>query len=275
MKAMRVAAQPDRSLRILPLPLPLEKRKGVADPEIYHRQARGEVPVTGFVPERSNVLRAVTLSDGRFEGLASQKGSLLTFVISGNVTLRAGSDSCQLESGDVFLTDDVSSSAVTVDVSNQVRLVQIDVASDWPDAGAEHPDTGTIMPREMQAPNLKRMYTGRDDKSYFNDFTEIFAAPLDEWTEARPIQGFRILCWGEGGKIAYHPGVVSQIGLILSGALELQVSGDEETQVFYAGDMCMAEDRTGMGHRNKKHGSSHTIHFVFSDEHLWPYEKSH
>lgn len=275
MKAMHIATQADGKLAILPLPLPLEKREGVADPEIYRRQARGEAPIAGFTPQRSNVLRAITLSDGRFGGLATQPGALLTFVISGNIALTTEAGTCELESGDVFLTDGNSSSAVTVDTANEVRLIQIDVAADWPGPDAELQEPGTLMPRTSVAPNLKRMYTGSDDKSYFGEFAELFDAPLDQWTPPRPILGFRILCWGEGGKIDYHPGVISQIGLIMSGALELQVSGDEAQEVFFAGDICLAEDRTGMGHRNKKRGTSHTTHFVLAEENLWQYTKAH
>lgn len=270
MKAIRVVTQPDGAFQIAPLPLPVQQRKGIADPENYRQQARGDAPIGRFSTQRSNFLRAIVLSDGKFDGLATQPGALLTFVISGDFTLAAGEQTCQLEPGDVFLTDAKSSSGVTLDVRNQGRLVQIDVTKDWPGPEAEIQEPGTIIPRENGAPpNFKRMYTGKDGKAFFGEFSQMFSSPPDLWTAPRPIQGFRMSCWSSGG-IEYHPCVVNQVGLVMSGGLELQVSGDGATEVFYAGDICLAEDRTGEGHRNRKRGVSHTTYIVIADENLWP-----
>jgi hypothetical protein len=127
MKAVRVSAEQDRTLNIVPLALPTAHRKGEASAERYRQQSKGQLPRgNSFNPLPSDFLRAIVLSDGRFGGLASQPGSLLSFVISGNVTLIAGpSQTCQLGPGDILLTDEKSSPHVALDVRSQSRLLQI------------------------------------------------------------------------------------------------------------------------------------------------------
>jgi hypothetical protein len=272
MRAIRVAAERDESFRLTPLPLPMRQRKGEEDVAHYRRQAKGEEPIGDFGPQVSHALRTILLSDGRFMGLATQAGSLLTFVIAGELSLPAGeTGAVTLGAGDVFLTDENSSSKIVLEARHEVRLLQIDVAPDWPGPNAEVQGPGTLNPRKNGgAPNFKRMYTGKDGKAYFADFSEIFPDVADQWTPPRPIEGFRMSCWSNG-TLDYHPGVVNQIGLVMSGTLELEVSGDGSKEIFYAGDMCLAQDRTGVGHRNTKRGLSHTTYIVIAEQDLWPF----
>ena len=196
MKAIRVTAERDGNLKLAPLPLPTMHRKGDTSAERYRQQSRGEVPRGNyFNPIASNALRAIRLSDGKFRGLASQPGSLLTFVTSGTVTVVTGpSQTSELMSGDILLTDGRSSSEVTLDVRDQCRLLQIDVATDWPGPDAEIQGPGTISPRQGSTPNIKRVYKGADDKAYFLEFPELFRDEPDLWSAPVKIAGFRMLC---------------------------------------------------------------------------------
>ena len=272
MKAIRVSKQQNGTLAITDLPLPTIQRKGVAAADRYRQQSTGEIPRgRDFNPIPSNVVRAIVLSDGLFKGLASQPGALLSFVISGDVLLMAGSgQTSTLKPGDIFLVDGVSASQVVLDVRQQCRLLQIDVAADWPGPQAELQRPGTIHPRQGTTPNIKRVYKGADDKAYFTEFRELFPDSLDQWSAPRQIAGFRMLCW-EDGEMDFHPCVINQIGFFSSGELEVEV-GSGEKQIFHAGDICLSEDRTGQGHRNRVRGVMHATNLVMETEHLWPYE---
>ena len=272
MKAIRVSAHQNGTVAMADLPLPTIQRKGVATADRYRQQSTGEIPRgKDFNPIPSNFLRAIVLSDGAFKGLASQPGALLSFVVSGDVSLMAGSrQTAKLKPGDIFLVDGASAPEVVLDVRNQCRLLQIDVAADWPGPKAELQRPGTINPRQGTTANIKRIYKGADDKAYFTGFQELFPDAPDQWSAPRQIAGFRMLCW-EDGEMDFHPCVINQLGLIASGELEVEV-GSGEKQIFRAGDICLSEDRTGEGHRNRVRGAMHTTNFVIETEHLWPYE---
>jgi quercetin dioxygenase-like cupin family protein len=272
MKAIRVSRQQDGTLAIADLPLPTIQRKGVTGADRYRQQSTGAIPRgKDFNPIPSNFLRALVLSDGVFKGLASQPGALLSFVISGDVSLMAGPrQTSELKPGDVFLVDAASAPKVVLDVRNQCRLLQIDVATDWPGAEAELQRPGTINPRQGTMTNIKRILKGVDDKAYFTEFPELFANVPDQWSAPRQIAGFRMLCW-EDGEMDFHPCVINQIGLVASGELEVEV-GSGEKQIFRAGDICLSEDRTGEGHRIRIRGAMHTTQLVIETEHLWPHE---
>jgi len=272
MKAIRVSTHQNGTLAITDLPLPTIQRKGVATADRYRQQSTGEIPRgKDFNPIPSNFLRAIVLSDGAFKGLASQPGALLSFVISGDVSLMAGSrQTAKLKPGDIFLVDGASAPEVVLDVRNQCRLLQIDVAADWPGPKAELQRPGTINPRQGTTTNIKRIYKGADDKAYFTEFQELFPDVPDQWSAPRQIAGFRMLCW-EDGEMDFHPCVINQLGLVASGELEIEV-GSGEKQIFRAGDICLSEDRTGEGHLNRVRGAMHTTNFVIETEHLWPYK---
>jgi hypothetical protein len=272
MKAIRVSAHQNGTLAIADLPLPTIQRKGVATADRYRQQSTGEIPRgKDFNPIPSNFLRAIVLSDGAFKGLAGRPGALLSFVISGDASLMAGSrQTAKLKPGDIFLVDGASAPQVVLDVRNQCRLLQIDVAADWPGPEAELQRPGTINPRQGTTTNIKRIYKGADDKAYFTEFQELFPDAPDQWSAPRQIAGFRMLCW-EDGEMDFHPCVINQIGLVASGELEVEV-GSGEKQIFRAGDICLSEDRTGEGHLNRVRGAMHTTNLVIETEHLWPYE---
>jgi len=274
MKAVRVTLQPDGTLAILPLPLPSMHRKGETSADRYRKQSTGEMPRGNtFDPIQSDFLRAIALSEGKFTGLAGQPGSLLSIVLSGDLTLVAGpSQTSTLEAGDILLTDGDTSSQVTLDVRSPSRLVQIGVNPDFPGPDAKIQPPGTINPRAGSEPNIKRIYKGEDDRAYFTEFAELFPSEADKWSTPRRISGFRMLYW-EDGWTDYHPCVISQIGIFSSGELEMEVGGGGGAkQIFRAGDLCLAEDRTGEGHLNRIRGGVHSINIVIETEDLWPYK---
>jgi hypothetical protein len=230
----------------------------------------GSIPRANFNPNPADSVRAIVLSDGKFTGLASRAGTLLTFVISGDLTLPTDSSQLShLEPGDILLTDGRSSS-VPIEARSQCRLVQIGVPAEWPGAGAEVQQPGTFFPRRSgRVPKLKRIYKGKDDRAYFTEFYELFPEALNEWGPPHAITGFRLLCW-ENGSMDWHPCVTNQLAIALAGEMEMEVGGGAGAiEAFHAGDICLAEDRTGEGHIGRFRGVVHVVIMVLETENLW------
>jgi len=266
-KAVRITADVNKTYHGAPLALPTGQRKGEVSAEGYRS---GSIPRANFNPNPADSLRAIVLSDGKFTGLASRAGTLLTFVISGDLTLSGDSSQpCHLGPGDILLTD-AQSSSVPIGTRNQCRLLQIGVPADWPGAGAEVQQSGTLIQRPLgRAPKLKRIYKGKDDKAYFTEFSELFPKVLDEWGAPHAITGFRLLCW-ENGSMDWHPCVTNQLAIALAGEMEMEVGGGGGAiEVFHAGDICLAEDRTGEGHIGRFRGVVHVVIMVVETENLW------
>ena len=72
---------------IKPLPFQSAYRKGDAPAEIFRKQATGELERVVPDLKQGRFVRTIALRNGAFTGLASDGGSLLTFVISGELTL--------------------------------------------------------------------------------------------------------------------------------------------------------------------------------------------
>jgi hypothetical protein len=270
MKALHVTIRPDNTLQILPLALPSAQRRGVAAPDAYRRLAAGEIEKKSFSPHWADSLRAIRLSDGAFDKLASGPGALLTFILSGDVTLLAGASPYErLVAGDIFLTDEKSASSITLDSRNDAMLLQFGVAPDWPGPAAEIQLPGTIQQRPGSQPKFLRILNGDDDKAYFTEFPELFSSPHNQWSSPRPLAGFRMLYW-ENGEMDWHPSVVNQFGIVLSGELQVDVGGrGGATESFHAGDVCLSEDRTGQGHIGRSIGGVHVTNLIIDTEHLW------
>jgi quercetin dioxygenase-like cupin family protein len=265
-KAVRITADVSGAYRSAPLAVPTVQRKGEVSADGYRS---GSIPRANFNPNPGDAVRAIVLSDGNFTGLASRPGALLTFVISGDLTLTLDSSRYHLEPGDILLTD-ARSSSVPIEARNQCRLLQIGVPADWPGAGAKVQQPGTLIPRPLaRAPKLKRIYKGKDDKAYFTEFSELFPKVLDEWGAPHAITGFRLLCW-ENGSMDSHPCVTNQLAIALAGEMEMEVGGGGgAVEVFHAGDICLAEDRTGEGHIGRFRGVVHVVIMVLETENLW------
>ena len=270
MRAFRITAQSDEHCDTQPLPLPALHREGHVPPELFRRQASGEVPRADQNLAPSRFVRSIVLDDGGVRNLASDNGALLTFVISGSLAIADGlEDLLTLEPGDLFLMDAAIAPRLTAVAKNGCRLIQAGVAADWPGAEAEILKSGTINPRATPEPNLKRVIKDDDDRAYFTEFPELFSAPANQWSAPRPNSGFRFMSW-EGGFIDWHPEVINCLAIILAGELEIETGGrGGGVEVFRAGDVCLAEDRTGEGHIDRTRGLMQVALFVLADDYIW------
>jgi hypothetical protein len=269
MKALRILARSD-AIQAQPLPLPAVYRKGDAPAEYFRRQASGEIPKAEQNLSPAAFVRTIVLREGRFTGLASAPGALLTFVVSGELSFAVGSaEATRLSSGDLFLVDADSASRLAPSARGNCRLIQLGVAADWPGPDATLQVPGTLTPRRSADANIKRLYQGADDRTYFSEFPELFPASPNEWSAPRAVSGFRFMCW-EDGFIDWHPEVVNNLAIFLSGELELESGGGGGAiEVFHAGDVCLAQDRTGEGHIDRTRGATHVGLIVVETENLW------
>jgi hypothetical protein len=175
----------------------------------------------------------------------------------------------KLVSGDLFLVDADCASRIETSASDNCRLIQLGVAPDWPGPNATLQAPGTLTPRPTNEPNIKHLYHGEDDRTYFSEFPQLFPAPPNEWSVPRVTSGFRFMCW-EDGFIDWHPEVINNLAIFLSGELELESGGGGGAiEVFHAGDVCLATDRTGAGHIDRTRGATHVALIVIETENLW------
>lgn len=293
MKALRISACAG-GIHVRALPLPAVYRKGDIPAELFRRQASGEIPKAEQNLAAAAFMRTIIVPNGRFTGLASDAGAelgaargavagpvsgavsggapgvasggLLTFVVSGALSLPGGATN--LVPGDLFLVDAASASRVVPTARDNCQLIQISVAPDWPGPDAKLQVPGTLTPRPGK-PNIKRVYQGADERAYFSEFPELFPAPPGQWSAPRAAAGFRFMCW-EDGFIDWHPEVINNLAIFLSGELELETGGGNGAiEVFHAGDVCLAQDRTGEGHIDRTRGVTHVALIVIETEHLW------
>src|SRR5882757_9207651 len=132
MKALRITVHAD-AIQVRPLPLPVVYRKGEAPAEYFRRQASGEIPKAEQNLSPVAFLRTIVVRDGRFTGLASGPGALLTFVVCGELSFpTGGGGQVTLSSGDLFLVDADSAARIVLSARDNCRLIQLGVAADWP-----------------------------------------------------------------------------------------------------------------------------------------------
>ena len=281
MKALQIAACAG-GIHVRALPLPAVYRKGDIPAEFFRRQASGETPKAEQNLTPAAFLRTISVGNGRFTGLARHAdatagaassvasgvpGALLTFVVNGALSLPGGATN--LVPGDLFLVDADSASRVVPTARDNCQLIQLGIAPDWPGPDAKLQVPGTLTPRQAGKHNIKRVCQGADDRAYFSEFRELFPAPPGEWSAPRAVTGFRFMCWEEGF-IDWHPEVINNLAIFLSGELELETGGgDGAIEVFHAGDVCLAQDRTGEGHIDRTRGVTHVALIVIENQHLW------
>lgn len=270
MKAFHITAQGNGNCVAQPLPLPALYRKGDSPAEFFRQQASGEIPRADLNLKPSRFIRSIVLDDGGVNNLASDDGALLTFVISGSLILAGGlGDPLSFEPGDLFLVDSAVAPKLEAVAKDGCRLLQFGVEAAWPGADANILGPGTINPRTSPAPKIKRVLKDVDDRAYFVDFPELFSAAPNTWSAPKPLTGFRFMSW-EDGFIDWHPEVINCLAIVLSGELELETGGrGGDVEIFRAGDVSLAEDRTGEGHIDRVRGLMHVALFIIEDEHLW------
>jgi hypothetical protein len=275
MKTVRVSASARGGYHVMPFGLAAAHRFGDVDPGPYRAPGRNAIRKARQQLTEADAFRTTMLSGGRFLHFASQPGSLLTLVISGKLAVDpVPAQPFILEPGDVLLTDEASGASLSFHAASQCRLLQFGVTENWPDGAPPLDVPGTIIPRNGDVPNIKRMFTGDDSRSYFAHLPELFSRPRDHWTPPYPIQGFRILCW-EDSEVDWHPCATDQLAVFLSGETQVEVGGDGGSiEIFRAGDICLGEDRTGEGHIDRVLGAAYAMILVLEPQTLRQAETS-
>ena len=96
---------------------------------------------------------------------------------------------------------------------------------------------------------ITRIYTGSDGESHFKDTDlpmQVGKNGRDMRTEVFPAKG---IVFGEIGDSNWHNAPTRQFGIVLQGQSEITVS-DGTKKMFKQGDVFLAEDLTGHGHKS-------------------------
>lgn len=272
MQALRLSINPGHGLQSSPLPLPMPQASGIIDPEPFRARARGEGPA---IPERialSGGLRTLHLEPGQAAPLFEPDGALVTIVISGALDFSlAGGVLLRLCPGDLLLVNADFPRDARAQIADGCRLVQFKVADDWPGDRAR-----PILPGPAAAaaaaggPKLKRMVMGDDGQSHFCDFHSLFGRP-GAWSELTPAVGLHFIGMTADLFIDWHPEVVNNLVIVLTGELELEVGGHGgAVERFRPGDICLAQDRQGQGHIDRTGGYVQVCVLIIADQALWP-----
>lgn len=248
-----------------PLPLPFRRISRPIDPEIFRRQARGEDVGRPRLLEGS-ALRAVRLGAGEEVPRSARH---LHLVVSGEVEIATDDGvSSSVTAGDAFL--DEAGSGGRIVSKGESGILQLDVPEAWTPEGALEDVEDALPPDPARSPELLRMYTAQDGKSYFRPFDTLFPGRKGSGPSV-PMVGFHFVEFPPGFVIDWHPEGVNNCVFVFTGALELEVGGGEgEIRFFRRGDVCLAEDRIGEGHIDRVHGVNRLALIVIRDENLWP-----
>jgi hypothetical protein len=256
--------------RLEPLPALAMHYQGPVDAEGYRRRARGEEPPVAHRFSTSSGVRSIQLAPDQSADILGPSAKRLTFIVSGEVIL--GDDAgnvAVLGRGNLFFTEGSAGLRGSIRHRGACGLVQFTVTSPWPETGATLLTPAEPPAAPAQVPNLQRLYKGEGERAYFRAFHELFAEPAGRWSAERAVAGFRICTLADGTFIDWHPEVVNQVVLVLSGEIALESSGDRRNERFLAGDVCLAEDRTGIGHTDRIHGLTALCLLVMEDIDLW------
>ena len=75
------------------------------------------------------------------------------------------------------------------------------------------------------------------------------------------------------GDLRTYPGAGNIVAGQLRASLDVRHADDavrrQAVETFLAGDVCLAEDRTGEGHSGRFRGVVHVVIMVIETEHLW------
>jgi hypothetical protein len=97
---------------------------------------------------------------------------------------------------------------------------------------------------------ITRLYSGSDGASHFEDIDlpmQVGKNGRDMRSEVFPSKG---TVFGEIGGSPFHKAPARQFGIVLQGQIEIFVA-DGTSRVFKPGDVFLAEDMTGSGHRSE------------------------
>jgi hypothetical protein len=102
---------------------------------------------------------------------------------------------------------------------------------------------------------ISRLYTGNDQKSYFEDIELKFGGEQTILTtDSRPATMAVFRCVPPGAVLERHAAPRRQYLVTMSGSWEIEASNGVK-RVFKAGDVMLADDMTGEGHISRVLGS--------------------
>jgi hypothetical protein len=102
---------------------------------------------------------------------------------------------------------------------------------------------------------ITRLYTGSDQKSYFEEIELEFGGDQKILTtESRPAKMAVFRCVPPGTVLDRHPAPRRQYLVTMSGSWEIEASNGAR-KVFKAGDVMLADDITGEGHISRVLGN--------------------
>lgn len=99
---------------------------------------------------------------------------------------------------------------------------------------------------------ITRLYTGTDNQSHFEDIEVPFESRGDFglFTLPEPAKAVFFREIPAGYEYSWHCVVCREYVIMIDGAVEIGV-GSGEKRVFKKGDVLLAEDQTGQGHRTR------------------------
>lgn len=270
MSSLRLLAAGDGPLKLEKLPLRMPRAAGVIDPEPFRARARGEGPALSEAYFPSRGMRTIHLTDGHAAALFDIDGPVLTFVLTGQLAILPHDGGATfLEPGGVLLSEGGRAEAV-VRASGECRLLQVFLDAEFPGPKACALDDIPAQSRVAKDHHCLRMVKHHDERSYFHRFPEMFCAP-GAWSAITPIVGLRFIEMAVGTFIDWHPEIVNNLVVVMGGGLELEVgAGACRTQVFWPGDVCLAQDSTGQGHIDRVRGTVRVAVMIIEDQFLWP-----
>lgn len=269
MKCVRLVAA-GNTFDAQPLPLRMPHASGVVDPEPFRLRARGDGPALLEAYSECGGMRTLHLPHGASARLFDVPSATLTLVVSGRLAVRTSPEEIVLGPGDLLLVPASEAAENQIATDGDCRLLQVFVDGEWPGDRARPLRPASTLDREGRRVNLKRMYKGADAKSYFREFDGLFGSD-GCWSEIKPVIGLRFISMAADTFIDWHPEIVNNFVFVMAGGLELEVGGGRgATEVFWPGDVCLAEDRTGEGHIDRVHGDVQVAVLIIDDSHLWP-----
>lgn len=276
MQAIAVRREAGGAVSVAEQPLPsLHRDGGTIDPMPYRLQASGALPLPVQNLAQSSGLTTIWLSDGDHDGLFDLADDSLVILLGGTLKLAvSGGHTADLAPGDVLRVACNAVDGVTVHSAGDCSLARLGIAAAWPGIDADAQDAGSLMPRAAAQPLLKRMDKGDDERSYFGKFANFLPREKNVWSVPVPVSGYRFLRFPDGAFIDWHPEVVNNLAIFLSGEMEIELrGGGTQIDYFRAGDVLLAADRTGEGHIDRMHGVIHLALIVIEDADLWPLEE--
>jgi hypothetical protein len=100
-----------------------------------------------------------------------------------------------------------------------------------------------------------RIYTGSDGESHFEDLTEALTSDAAELRKLRKAEGIFFTRNEPGFDSGWHTAPRRQYVISILGEMEIALT-DGTALVFGPGDVLLAEDTTGNGHRTRVIGDS-------------------